>query len=178
MALDIAHGYAQAAVRQGNEIEIVAAGLIGRISCCGKVEAGNNWRRPIKLLLDLSRQTQLDFALLDFQVLADILCHGDKVRNVTGFIHHGGNRFLRGIDFPVFSSIVNSSLKGPSRHQFSPQAFVEGGILQPRLQNSRSLAAHVVRTESGHRLERRIDVFDEAISVREQDAVCNLFHHL
>jgi hypothetical protein len=111
VALDVAHRYAQSAVRQGNEVEIVAAGLIGGISCCGKVETGNRRRGPIKLLLDLPRQTQLDFPFLAVESLSHVLYHGHEVGSVAAFVNDRGDGLLNGIDFPGFSSVVYGCLK-------------------------------------------------------------------
>src|SRR5690242_5539815 len=105
MAFDVAHGDSQTVMRQGNEVEIIAAGFIGRIGRPRNIETGDSGRWPIKLLLYLPRQTQLNFALLDIQSLADVLYYSDEVRNVAGLVHDGGDGFLNGIGLPRFSSI-------------------------------------------------------------------------
>ena len=65
----VGHSNQKRVVRQGDEIEIVAAGFIGRIRGPSDIEAGYERRGSVEALLHIACQLQLKFLLLLFPEL-------------------------------------------------------------------------------------------------------------
>ncbi len=65
MPFDVADCDTETVMGQWNEVEIIAAGFICRISGGGDVETRYGRGSAIKLLLDLARQAELDITFLD-----------------------------------------------------------------------------------------------------------------
>ena len=78
MPFGVGHSDQKRIVCHADEIEIVAAGLIGGIRGTSNIEAGYQGRGCVEALLHIARQLQLKFLLLLFSEFGNVLRDGDE----------------------------------------------------------------------------------------------------
>src|SRR5580704_5739890 len=93
---------------------------------------------------------------------------------MTGLIPHGCNGLLSPEELAGLLPIDDHAFEGGSVGELGPHLAVEFGIVQARLQDSRGLAKSLVFAVAGSRLEGRVHVLDDALSISEYDAVGGL----
>ena len=105
VSLDVAQGDSQVAVGHGDEIKVVASGLVGGIGSPADVKARHGRRGSIELLLYFARQAQLKLLLFVFAKFGNILLHGDEVGQVAPLLTNRCDGLLRRVELARFLAV-------------------------------------------------------------------------
>src|SRR5262249_644567 len=101
----------------------------------------------------------------------------DEVSQMASFISDGCAGLLRPVEFAGLSAIDDHSFERKPCGDLGPHLPVELGIVQTRFKDSRSRTQGLGFAVPGGRLEGRIHVLDNTLSIGENDAVSSLFHN-
>ena len=111
MTFGIGNGNHKRAIGHGDEIEVVAAGFVGRVNGRANVKARYRGWGGVQALLHSTSQVQLEFLLLLLPRLGDVLRYRDKVNQTSGLVAHRRDGLLGPIEFTSLFAIDDHSLK-------------------------------------------------------------------
>src|SRR5271156_2055282 len=177
MPLGVGYGDEQRAIVHENEIEIVAAGFVGRMRGSADVEVPYERRGRIESLLNVARELKLKLLLLFFPELSNVLRDRNEVSQPPGFVAHRSDGLLRPVKFAGLLTIDDHAFEGGSVSELSPHLPVEFRVVQTRPQDSRSFAYCFFPAVAGGRFEGWIHVLDHALGIGQDDAVGGLLDH-
>ena len=175
VAADVADRDADATVREGDEIVVVAAGVVGGEGGPGQVEA-LDLRRPdrVELLLHDPGEAHLDLALLGLLEPGDVAHHRDEVGDAAPLVAHRRDGLLGVEQLAAPPSVDEGGAVDVAGQDALPQPLVVTRLVPPRLQEARPLADRLLLRVAGGGLEGRVDVLDDGVRVRDEHGIRGL----